>query len=124
MKIVYYSLTGQTERFVNKITEDAIRIDENKVYVEIGEDFLLVIPSYEPNVLPELYELLEDFLETGNNIKNCKGILAGGNRNFSKLFGVTGNLVGKKYGIDVLHYFEFSGSNEDIKKLNEYLNKK
>ena len=46
--IVYYSLTGQTRRFINKVQGfDTYEISSAVAPVTMTEPFIMVIPSYE-----------------------------------------------------------------------------
>ena len=51
MKLVYFSLTGQTRRFIEKLTfkfrESAIEITPDEPDIEMTEPFLLITPSYD-----------------------------------------------------------------------------
>lgn len=121
-KIVYYSETNQTKKFVHKIKEyDSVRITPRDYEIEMDEPYILVMPSYEPNVHPIVIDTAEDFLEVGDNEELCKGLFGGGNRNFAELFGVTARTLSEEYGIPILHEFEFQGSEYDVNKLEEEL---
>jgi len=121
-QIVFYSQTGQTKRFVDKIdVNHQIEITMSYFDVEMTEPFILVMPSYEPNVHPVVIDTAADFLETADNITYCKGLFGGGNRNFGKLFGITARTLAEEYDIPMLHTFEFQGSSLDVKKMEEEL---
>lgn len=123
-KIVYYSQTGQTKKFVAKAKAyEAIEITPEDFEVEMTEPFILVMPSYEPFVLPIVVDTGADFLETANNLEYCKGLFGGGNRNFSELFCITAKTLSKDYDIPMLHAFEFQGTPLDVEKLVEELDK-
>lgn len=117
-KIVYFSVTGQTRRFVNKIPiAEKIEITPHNPFIEVGEPFILVVPTY----VAELLEPVYDFLETGRNQTNCVGTFGGGNRNFANLFCFTVHDLEAEYGIPILHTFEFQGSATDVEKLEKEL---
>lgn len=119
-KIVYFSITGQTQRFVDKLpTREKIAIRMENPFFEIKEPFILVVPTY----AQELTDPVNDFLETGENLAYCAGTFGGGNRNFAGLFCFTVWDLEKAYGIPVLHRFEFQGSEKDVQKLAEELDK-
>lgn len=123
--VVYYTATKQTYRYISKIDDKhrKVELHTDKETPIIGEPFILVLPSYEPNVNPELYYMLEDFLEDGDNLDMCVGIFSGGNRNFAQLFGITANEIAKDYGLEILHRFEFQGEKRDVEKLEGELEK-
>jgi len=121
-KIVYFSQTGQTRKFVEKINNiEKIEITPNNFEIEMTEPFILVMPSYETNVHPIVIDTAADFLETADNIAYCKGLFGGGNRNFAELFCVTAKTLSEEYDIPMLHAFEFQGTPLDIKKMEEEL---
>lgn len=119
-KIVYFSITGQTQRFVDKLpTREKREILTANPFFEINEPFILVVPTY----VQELTDPVNDFLETGENLAYCAGTFGGGNRNFANLFCFTVQELKNAYGIPVLHRFEFQGSEKDVRKLEEELDK-
>lgn len=122
--IVYYSLTGQTRRFINKVKGfDTYEISSAVAPVTMTEPFIMVIPSYESHVYGDVIETAEEFLEWADNANLCKGFFGGGNRNFAQLFCVTVKELSAGFDIPVLHGFEFQGSAYDVAKLTEELEK-
>jgi protein involved in ribonucleotide reduction len=122
--IVYYSLTGQTRRFINKVQGfDTYEISSAVAPVTMTEPFIMVIPSYESHVYGDVIETAEEFLEWADNAKLCKGFFGGGNRNFAQLFCITVKELSAEFDIPVLHGFEFQGSAYDVAKLTEELEK-
>lgn len=123
--IVYLSVKGDTRKFVNKLTEGTdysyLELNMNNQMTEMTEEFLFIIPSYQENVFPEVYEMAEDFFESGNNIKLCKGIIGIGNMNFDDLYCVTAKDISKLYNIPVVYKLEMQGSKTDVKKVREGL---
>lgn len=121
-KIVYFSQTGQTRKFVEKIPNtEIIEITPDDFEMEVTEPFILVMPSYETNVHPIVIDTAADFLETADNVDYCKGLFGGGNRNFAELFCITAKTLSKEYDLPLLHEFEFQGSPLDVKKMEEEL---
>lgn len=47
MKIVYFSVTGQTRRFIKKLDLAACEIEPANPFFEINEPFVLVVPTYD-----------------------------------------------------------------------------
>lgn len=121
-KIAYFSQTGQTRKFVEKISKaETIEFTPEDFEIEMTEPFILVMPSYETNVHPIVIDTAADFLETADNLSYCKGLFGGGNRNFAELFCVTAKTLSKEYEIPLLHTFEFQGTPLDVKKIEEEL---
>lgn len=122
-KLVYYTKTGNTKRFVDKINGyESIELSPIDPFIALNKPYILVIPSYEPNVLPEIYETLVDFFEINGNVELCVGTFAGGNLNFNDKFGITAKWVKKKYNIPIIRMFEFQGGNRDVAELEKHLN--
>ncbi len=123
-KIVFYSQTGQTRKFVEKIKQvENIEITPDHFEINMHEPFILIVPSYETNVHPIVIDTVADFLETGDNIAYCEGIFGGGNRNFAELFCITAKTLADEYELPMLHAFEFQGSPIDVMKMEEELAK-
>ena len=120
--VVYYSVSSKTRRFVSRISDkhNVIELGYDP-FIQMTEPFICVVPSYEQHVFPDVYDSFEDFFMTGNNVSLCKGLFAAGNRNFAELFGVTANELRDEFGLDILHYFEFQGSDYDLEKIEKEL---
>lgn len=115
MKVVYFSLTGQTRKFVNKLNMDLLELNPANPFIVINEPFIIVTPTYDE----EVSDLLNDFLETAENVSYFKGIAGGGNINFGQLFVFTAKDISKAYNVPLLHQFEFQGSDEDVRILKK-----
>ena len=98
MKLVYFSVTGQTRRFIKKLDLPAY------------EPFILVIPTYDA----EITEVVNDFLDYKSNQELLVGVAGGGNRNFAELFVYTAKDIARDYHVPLLYSFEFSGTDEDV----------
>ncbi|GEK92017.1 ribonucleotide reductase stimulatory protein [Alkalibacterium kapii] len=118
MMIVFFSLTGQTRKFVNKLDMDVLELNPADPFVEMKESFIIVTPAYDK----EVTEIWDDFLETGANLKWFKGVAGGGNLNFGQLFAFTAKDIAHDYNVPILHTFEFQGNEEDVIKLKEAVN--
>ncbi len=114
MKIIYFSVTGQTRRFIKKLgpTVDATEIDPVDPLFMVNEPFVLIVPTYEDEIT---YPVTE-FLEYANNAASLKGIVGTGNRNFAEL-------LAKKFNVPVLYSFEFNGTPTDVQNFKEAVNK-
>lgn len=118
MLIVYMSIVGNTRKFVNKLDLPALEINEINCFTEVDQDYLMIVPTYEI----EVTDIMNDFLETGDNLSHCRGIIGGGNRNFNDLFCFTAHDLALDYDLEVLHEFEFMGSHHDVEKVKEIVN--
>lgn len=118
VKLVYFSLTGQTRRFIKKVDLPAYEIQPGAPIEEIKEPYILVVPTYEPDVL----EVVDDFLEYKTNAQYLKGVAGGGNRNFADLFIYTAKNIAKDYHVPLVFSFEFNGTDDDVKNFRKVVN--
>lgn len=110
MKLVFFSLTGQTRRFVKKLALPAYEIDGTNPFHELNEPYLLIVPTYDA----EVTEVVNDFIEYKSNQDNLKGVAGGGNLNFADLFIFTAKDIARDYKVPLLFSFEFSGTDQDV----------
>ena len=79
--VVYLSITGQTRKFIHKLDYPLLEITPDSVFTEVQEPYIVVVPTYEK----EATEIVNEFIEVGNNRHYFKGVAGGGNRNFNTL---------------------------------------
>ena len=80
-KLAYFSVTGQTRRFIAKFPHiESVEITVTNPFIEMDEPFILVVPTY----VSEVTEPVNDFLETADNTRLCMGLFGGGNRNLDR----------------------------------------
>ncbi|MGY3766139.1 class Ib ribonucleoside-diphosphate reductase assembly flavoprotein NrdI [Vagococcus vulneris] len=115
MKLVFFSLTGQTRRFIDKLDLPAYEIDTSNPFYQINEPYILVVPTYDV----EVTEVVNDFIEFQDNKAYLKGVAGGGNRNFADLFVYTAKDISRDYHVPLLFSFEFSGTDADVKKFKK-----
>ncbi|WP_348921996.1 class Ib ribonucleoside-diphosphate reductase assembly flavoprotein NrdI [Enterococcus rotai] len=115
MKIVYFSVTGQTRRFIKKLDLAAYEIEPADPFFEINEPFVLVVPTYDQ----EITEVVNDFLDYKTNREHLQGVAGGGNLNFAELFVYTAKDIARDYNVPMLFAFEFSGTNEDVESFKK-----
>ena len=120
MKIVYFSVTGQTRRFIKKLAiDDTYEIDPTTDFKELNEPFVLITPTYEENIT----EPVRDFLDYGSNASNLKGIVGTGNRNFAQLFIFTARDLSRDYNVPIIYAFEFNGTPKDVSNFKKAVKK-
>lgn len=115
MKLVFFSLTGQTRRFIKKLDLPAYEIEATNPFYELNEPYILIVPTYDK----EVTEVVNDFIEYKSNQQNIIGVAGGGNLNFADLFIYTAKDIARDYDVPLLFSFEFSGTNEDVKKFKK-----
>ena len=124
MKIVYFSLTGQTRRFVNKLKAQlpdlqTAEITADEPDFELTEPFLLLTPSYAeetPTVQhsQDVVDPVFEFMAWGLNAAFCRGIIGSGNKNFAGIYIYTAKELSAKYQVPILYDFEFNGTPTDV----------
>lgn len=121
--VVYFSSTSEnTHRFVKKLDVKAKRIplyatDEALIATK---PYLLVVPTYgagkDGGAVPK--QVIR-FLNNPENRENLRGVIAGGNTNFGKAYGLAADIIAKKCNVPVLHKFEIIGTPEDVEIVND-----
>lgn len=115
MKLIYFSVTGQTRRFIKKLDLPAYEIEPANPFFKADEPFVLVVPTYDI----EITEFINDFLDYEDNKQYLKGVAGGGNRNFADLFIFTAKDIARDYGVPLLFAFEFNGTKEDVENFKK-----
>lgn len=118
MKLVFFSLTGQTRRFINKCGFESYELDTSNPFYEMNEDYLLIVPTYDA----EVTEVVNDFIEYKTNQKHLLGVAGGGNLNFGTLFVFTAKDIARDYDVPLVFSFEFSGTDEDVNNFKKVVN--
>lgn len=118
MKIIFFSLTGQTRRFVNKLGFASIDISSNP-FLTVEEAFILIVPTYDQ----DMTEVANQFMEHENNYLNCKGIIGTGNKNFANQFIETAKDLSFDFDVEVLYGLEFSGTPTDVTNVQAIISK-
>ena len=113
--IAYYTITGQTERFINKTGFNAHKIDDAEPQYEMGEKYILVLPSYQDFMMDSVV----DFLTFKDNKKNLIGLIGCGNRNFNDLYGQTAKKISATLKVPILYLLELSGNSNDVKNVKD-----
>ncbi|WP_299831762.1 class Ib ribonucleoside-diphosphate reductase assembly flavoprotein NrdI [uncultured Metabacillus sp.] len=110
MRIVYLSLSGNIRKFINDGGIEATEISYSNPLIEINEDFVLIVPSYDQ----EITDLMSEFIEYENNEENLVAIVGSGSRNFNDGFCFNAKDLSEKYNKPLIFKFEFSGTEDDI----------
>lgn len=119
MILVYYSLGGNVERFCQNTGLISIEITETNPFFEIPVDYVLVVPTYDAIATEPIW----DFLNTGNNAKNCVGIAGSGNINFDDLYIFTAKDLSKEFNIPIIYDFEYFGTKRDVENFKKEVEK-
>lgn len=118
MRIVYFSLTGNVRRFVQRLDRfPALEITAANPFIEMEEPFVFIAPAYEK----EVTDIAWDFMETGQNAKRCQGVIGSGNLNFDALYIYTAKDLAHDFAVPLLDSFEYFGTTLDQKRIEEKL---
>lgn len=119
MLIVYFSLTGQTRKFVKKLGYPAREIHGAKDNIAVKEPYLLITPTYDSTVT----NILNDFIEFADNTHYACGVCGSGNRNFNLQFCFSAQNFSERYHIPLVHCFEFQGTEQDVEEVKGWIEK-
>lgn len=126
-QLVYFSsVTENTKRFVERLGVPSERIPLRKADGElhVDHDYVLVIPTYGGgNVRGAVPKQVIKFLNDPQNRGYCRGVISAGNTNFGEAYCLAGEIVSKKVGVPHLYKFELLGTNEDVHRVQEGLNR-
>ncbi|MGX7198616.1 class Ib ribonucleoside-diphosphate reductase assembly flavoprotein NrdI [Enterococcus nangangensis] len=119
MDIVYFSVTGQTRRFVEKAgLQGALEITPQDPFISMTAPFVLICPTYDIEITEPVFE----FLAYEDNHRLLRGIIGTGNRNFAELFIFTAKDIAKLYNVPILQSFEFAGTHVDVENFRKVVN--
>lgn len=118
MLITYESLTGNVQRFVDKITNNkcfrAKKITEDTM---ITEPFIHITYTIGFGEVPKL---TQEFIH--NNKELLRGICSSGNKNWGNNFGLAADKIANQYNVPILLKFELSGTDSDAAKIIKMIN--
>ncbi len=108
MKLIYYSITGNTEKIARKIADYKYEAITPNLIVD--EDFI-IITSTTGFGLPQ--DEVKEFLEKNSNY--LKGVIGSGNRNWGRNFCKGSIRIAEHYNVPYLYSVELAGTTHDIK---------
>lgn len=135
LTLVYISLSGNTQSFVKRLSEQlstwhncqvsTINIKEqNHQTFPVDQPFVALLPTYLEggngidNGDQEILTIpLGDFIVAHNNVKNCIGIVGSGNRNFNNQYCLTAKQYSERFGFPMLGDFELRGTSSDVERI-------
>lgn len=126
MDIVYFSnYSGNTKRFVEKISEHSIRIpisDTADNPTIVNNPYVLFVPTYgggnEGASVPRQVRYFLNVLENRNLLR---GIVGFGNKNFGDHYCKAANMISTKTGKPVIARVEIFGTIDDVINVKERL---
>lgn len=108
MLVVYDSLTGNVQKFVNKLNVPTIRITEG---LRVTEPFILITYTIGFGQVPNT---VVNFLN--DNSSNLIAVAGSGNMNWGAHFCGAVDIIAKKYNVPIILKFELSGTSKDVEK--------
>ncbi|WP_317259115.1 class Ib ribonucleoside-diphosphate reductase assembly flavoprotein NrdI [Paenibacillus sp. J5C2022] len=109
---MYYSITGNVRRFVQRIGLPFREIAGP--YEVVDEPYIIVTPTTGFGQVPEKVDRFIRY-----NADEIRGVAVSGNRNWGRNFGAAGEKIAEAYAVPLLLRFELSGTDEDVRKFNE-----
>ncbi len=130
MLVVYFSsVTENTRRFVEKLDLPNARIPlyKHEEPLIVDEPYVLVCPTYgggatmtHQNSRPVPSQVIR-FLNNEHNRGLIRAVVAGGNSNFGRDFGMAGEVIARKCSVPYVYRFELMGNPEDVRILRDGL---
>lgn len=114
MHVYYFSLSGNTKRFVERLGFAADRIFAGSEIVA-QEPYVLLTPTYSGKVP----QAVANFLDRPENRTWIRGVVTSGNTNFGADYAQAGRTISGLTGAPLLHSFELTGLPEDVESVRE-----
>ncbi|WP_024428282.1 class Ib ribonucleoside-diphosphate reductase assembly flavoprotein NrdI [Bacillus safensis] len=112
MLITYDTLTGNVQRFVDKITNNMyLNVEKITEDTMITEPFIHITYTIGFGEVPKLTQV---FIH--NNRELLRGICSSGNKNWGNNFGLAANKIASQYSVPILLKFELAGTDSDVAK--------
>lgn len=114
MLIAYYSVTGNVRRFAHKLGRPSSLYEITDPNAVMHEPYVLVTPTTGfGQVPPRVAEFVR------NNSEYLRGVAASGSVNWGVNFAAAGRTIADAYAVPLIHTFELSGMDEDVRIFNE-----
>ena len=124
MLVFFSSVSENTARFIEKLDEPALRLPlktTDSGLVRVEHDFVLVTPTYGAGSKGFVPKQVISFLNQEENRVRCRGVIGSGNINFLGDYCKAADIVSAKLQVPILYRFELAGTQEDITKTQEGL---
>ncbi|MFC6117972.1 class Ib ribonucleoside-diphosphate reductase assembly flavoprotein NrdI [Macrococcoides bohemicum] len=114
MLIVYYSLTGNVRRFIQKSGQPRVISLETATKEGVSEPFIIVTGTIGFGQVPDA---VSQFLERYHH--HLAAVVGSGNRNWGQNFAKAGDTISVTYHVPLLMKFELHGNNRDVELFNK-----
>ncbi len=126
-QLVYFSSrSGNTAKFVARLGLDALRIpiDANDPMPLPDQPYVLISPTYaDGEGRGAVPKQVIQFLNDPARRALIRGVISSGNRNFGPFFASSGDVISRKCGVPLLCRFELAGTDLDIARIRDGLNR-
>lgn len=123
--LVYFSsVSGNTRRFVEKLSLPARRIPlyAKEDPLVMDEDFVLIVPTYGGgNGKGAVPKQVISFLNDERNRSRLRGVISAGNTNFGAAYGKAGEVISAKCQVPHMYRFELFGTSRDVQQVHDGL---
>ena len=124
--LVYFSnYSENTKRFVEKVTNDGIRIPVRPGDVRnlvVGSEYVLVVPTYGGgSESPAIPKSVKIFLNNPANRDLLRGVIGTGNTNFGEHYCKAADMISDKTGVPIIARVEIMGTPSDVELVKERL---
>lgn len=127
MRVVYFSsATENTKRFVDKLgfLAERIPLHKNDQELVVDYDYVLIVPTYGGgSIQGAVPKQVIRFLNNPLNRSHCQGVISSGNTNFGIAYCLAGDIISHKVQVPHLYKFELLGTAEDVKVVQQGLEK-
>jgi len=111
MNIAYTSKTGNVKRFIAKLDQQSVQINQDLI---MDEPFVLVTYTTGFGQVPPV---VTEFLQ--HNHQHLRGVAASGNKNWGDSYARSADTIAAQYQVPVVCKFELSGTERDLKIFQE-----
>jgi len=124
LEIVHFSsVSNNTQRFVDRLGKPSMRIPLHDVEgFRVHQPYVLITPTYGgtgclKDVHRSVPKQVVTFLNDEHNRKLLRGVIAAGNTNFGKTYGLAGDVISRKCRVPMLYRFELIGTPDDLRNV-------
>ena len=123
IQIIYFSnYSGNTKRFVEKLTDLAVRIPIKGDPIRASKEYVLCVPTYGGGSLrTAIPRQVREFLNVPQNRELLRGVIGMGNTNFGEHYCKAADIISQKTGVPVIARVEIFGTDDDVNKVKERL---
>ena len=126
ISLVYYSnFSENTKRFVEKVTDNGIRIPVRASDARdfcVARDYILVVPTYGGGAEgPAIPKPVRVFLNNPANRDLLRGVIGTGNTNFGEHYCKAADMISAKTGVPIIARVEIMGTPEDVELVKQRL---